>query len=91
MRHGIALNIIHLHQLRSPSEHFGVQICAVGFLVGELVWGRVLRHGIALNKIHLQQLGSPSECYGVQICKVGLLVGELAGGGFAVCERSKRS
>ena len=91
MRHGIALNKIHLHQLRSPSEHFGVQICTVGLLVGELVWGRVMRHGIALNKIHLQQLGSPSECYGVQICKVGLLVGELAGGGFVVCEQSKQS
>ena len=39
MRHGIALNKIHLQQLGSPSERFGVQICTVGLLVGELVGG----------------------------------------------------
>ena len=39
MRYGIALNKIDLQQLRSPSESFGVQICTVGLLVGELVGG----------------------------------------------------
>jgi hypothetical protein len=39
MRHGIALNKIHLQQLGIPSERFGVQICTVGLLVGELVGG----------------------------------------------------
>jgi len=39
MRHGIALNKIDLQQLGRPSEHFGVQICSVGLLVGELVGG----------------------------------------------------
>ena len=39
MRYGIALNKIDLRLLGSASESFGVQICTVGLLVGDLVGG----------------------------------------------------
>ncbi len=39
MRHGIALNKIHIQHAWEDSESFGVQICTVSLLVGELVGG----------------------------------------------------
>jgi hypothetical protein len=39
MRHGIALNKIHIQHAWEASEGFGVQICTVSLLVGELVGG----------------------------------------------------
>jgi hypothetical protein len=39
MRHGIALNKIHIQHAWEASEGFGVQICTVSLLVGELVRG----------------------------------------------------
>jgi hypothetical protein len=39
MRHGIALNKIHIHHAWEASECFGVQVCTVSLLVGELVGG----------------------------------------------------
>jgi hypothetical protein len=39
MRHGIALNKIHIQHAWEALEHFGAQICTVSLLVGELVGG----------------------------------------------------
>jgi hypothetical protein len=39
MRHGVALNKIHIQHAWEASEGFGVQTCTVSLLVGELVGG----------------------------------------------------
>ncbi len=39
MRHGIALNKIHIKHSWEASERFRAQICTVSLLVGELVRG----------------------------------------------------
>jgi hypothetical protein len=39
MRHGIALNKIHIQHAWEASERFGAQICTVSLLVGELFGG----------------------------------------------------
>jgi hypothetical protein len=39
MRHGIALNKIHIQHAWEALECFGAQICTVSLLVGELVGG----------------------------------------------------
>ncbi len=39
MRHGIALNKIHIQHAWEASERFGAQICTVSLLLGELVGG----------------------------------------------------
>jgi hypothetical protein len=43
MRHGIALNKIHIQHAWEASEGFGVQICTVSLQVGELVGGGFVR------------------------------------------------
>ncbi len=39
MRHGIALNKIHIQHAWEALEGFGVQVCTVSLMVGELVGG----------------------------------------------------